>query len=145
VQDKETLLVGRKLRATRQAQGLSIQQVSEKAQISVATLSRIETNKQGVDLGLFLLLARILHCRPGDLLDSGDGVASEELGERIALLDIVDRIRLWRKLATDAKVKRSRSRSAAIRQLALHVDELLAQIDFVRAEIEWVTRRLKKS
>ena len=144
-QDKDTLLVGRKLRSTRQALGLSIQQVSDKAQISVATLSRIETNKQGVDLGLFLLLAKVLHCRPGDLLEGGiDGVVSEQIAERIAVLDTAERTRLWRRLAVDVKVKRAKTRSAAVRQLALQVEELLAQVDFVRAEIESVTKRLKK-
>src|SRR5471032_2360267 len=65
-------MLGEKLRASRKARGLSLQEVSVEAGISAATLSRIETNKQTVELGLFISIARILGSDPRDMLVVGD-------------------------------------------------------------------------
>lgn len=140
------LVIGENLRQVRKSLGLSMQNVADQAHVSVATLSRVETNTQGIDLGLFLSLARILRCEPADLLQIGadEDKRGERLAGQIAVLNTAERLRLWRRLATDARVNRVRKRSAAIRQLAMQVEELLAQVDFVRAEIEAVNKRLRR-
>ena len=69
-----TPLIGERIRELRQAQGRSLADVAGKAKVSVATLSRIENDKQSVDLGLFLVLAGILQVAAHELLGSdGDG------------------------------------------------------------------------
>jgi transcriptional regulator with XRE-family HTH domain len=140
------LVIGERLRTARKARALSMQAVADKAQISVATLSRIETDKQGVDLDLFLQLAKILGCSAAEMLDgdTGGGKMTEQLAERIAALPPADRTRLWRKLATESREKKSNSRATKVRHLATQVEELLAQIEFVRAEMESVRKRLRR-
>ena len=68
------IVIGNRLRQARTARQLSLNDVAGRAKISVATLSRIERDKQGIDLGLFLTLSRILKAPPHDLLTAdGDG------------------------------------------------------------------------
>jgi len=62
------IVVGNRLRQARTARQLSLNDVAGRAKISVATLSRIERDKQGIDLGLFLTLSRILKAPPHDLV-----------------------------------------------------------------------------
>lgn len=137
-------MVGRRLRTLRQAQSLSLQQVAEKANISAATLSRIENDKQALDVTLMLLLSKILKCRPADLVDDGDGRDDREvLVKKLAALDAKTRTGIWNELAANARSARranSRSKSAA---MVAEVEELLAQMDFIRAEIESVRKRLR--
>src|SRR6266550_1806691 len=103
-QDQDLLVmenvVGNRLRQARTARQLSLNDVAGRAKISVATLSRIERDKQGIDLGLFLTLSRILKAPPHDLLTAdGDGRDSvDPLVHRIASLDAAERARLWREL-----------------------------------------------
>src|SRR5688500_1780966 len=61
-------MIGERIRETRLAQDRSLADVAAKAQISVATLSRIETDKQSLDLGLFLSIAQVLHVSAQQLL-----------------------------------------------------------------------------
>src|SRR2546425_8446417 len=98
-------VVGNRLRQARTARQLSLNDVAGRAKISVATLSRIERDKQGIDLGLFLTLSRILKAPPHDLLTAdGDGRDSvDPLVQRIASLDVAERARLWRELAAPYK------------------------------------------
>jgi len=63
--------IGQMLRQIRRDHRLSLRHVAEQAGVSVATLSRVETNKQSVDVALLLALAEVLHISAGDLL--GDG------------------------------------------------------------------------
>jgi transcriptional regulator with XRE-family HTH domain len=135
-------MIGDRLRHARRAQHLSLAQVSAKAKISAATLSRIETEKQNVELGLFLTIARILRVTPQELL--GDVAnelddSSDPLVRRIAALDSPERTKFWRELS-DA---RRHNRSQKIRNLGQQVEELLAQVDFLREEIMAVRTRLK--
>jgi transcriptional regulator with XRE-family HTH domain len=137
-------MVGDKLREVRQAQSLSLTAVAGKAKISAATLSRIETNKQGIDLGLFLVLARILRTAPNELLsEEQTDDRSDPLVRQIASLQTLDRTKLWRELAATRRAQRS-SRRAEIRNLGQQVEELVAQIEFLHEELDAVRLRVKR-
>ena len=86
-------MLGERIRDARHASGLSLAAVAERAEISAATLSRIERNKQALDLGLFLVLAAIVRVTPSELLagtdqDSGNG---DELVRRLAAMKTEER------------------------------------------------------
>lgn len=136
-------MVGEKLRSIRHDRSLSLQQVADKAQISAATLSRIENNKQALDVELMLALAKILRCRPAELLDDAEPPSDGTVANRIAQMDPKSRRDVWQELASTARSRRG-DRKDQPKQLAMEVEELLAQIDFLRAEIESVKRRLKR-
>jgi transcriptional regulator with XRE-family HTH domain len=138
-------VVGSRLRQARVARQLSLNDVAERAKISVATLSRIERDKQGLDLGLFLALTRILKSDAHEMLADGNAPDKvDPLAIRIASLESTDRARLWREL-TDAHRNRRAPRREQIRNLSQQVEELLAQIEFLHAEIESVQKRLRRS
>lgn len=138
-------MIGERLRQLRQAQGRSLADVAGKAQISVATLSRIENDKQSLELNLLLTLAKILHFPPGDILNNanGDGDDSDPLARRIATLETKKRAELWRDLAAERRAQPSRVRPT-VRDVAEQVEEVLAQVDFLREELEIVRRRIRK-
>src|SRR6202035_1569225 len=140
------IVVGNRLRQARTARQLSLNDVAGPAKISVATLSRIERDKQGIEFGLFLTLSRMLKAAPHDLLPSdGDGRdTADPLALRIASLDVPERARLWRELTATHKNHRVAGRRARIRNLTQQVEELLAQIEFLHAEIETVQRQLRR-
>src|SRR5437870_11079633 len=137
-------VIGEQIRQTRQARRLSLSDVAGRAKISVATLSRIERDKQGLELGLFLTLCRILRTSPQDLL--GDEVSEnvDPLAVKIASLQHPDRVQLWRDLAANRLNGRRHAARSQMRKLAEEVEELLAQLDFVRAEIEAVHTRVRQ-
>ncbi len=142
-------MVGERIREARLAQSRSLADIAAQANISIATLSRIENDKQSVDVGLFLSLARVLNVPPADLLgnanatdDGGDGKL-DPIVRRIASLDARERLRLWRDLATQRRAQRNRSRVGEPKQVAQQVDELLAQMDLLREELESVRKRIK--
>lgn len=136
-------MIGERIRELRQAQGLSLADVAGKAQISVATLSRIENDKQSVDLGLFLILAKILQVTAGEILDSDDEDDSkvDPLARRIAMLETKKRTELWREVTAARRAQRIRRSSRDVTQ---QVEELLAQVDFLRSELDTVRQRMKK-
>lgn len=137
-------MIGEKIREVRQSQGRSLAEVAAKAKISVATLSRIETDKQSVDVELLLVLARVLGTEAADILGNGSNHnGGDPLAQRIAGLDPRKRAELWRELANERRVQRARNRGAS-RQLTAQVEELLAQIDFLREELEAVRAKIKK-
>ena len=138
------VMIGERIRGLRQAQGRSLANIAEKASVSVATLSRIENEKQTLDLGLFLVLAKILEIAPSELLgpaEEDDGV--DPLARRIARLHSKDRTELWRELAAERRSNRTKGRGQAVRELGQQVEELVAQIDFLREELEVVRKRVK--
>lgn len=135
-------MIGEKIREVRQAQGLSLADIAGKAKISVATLSRIENDKQSVDLGLFLVLAKVLQVAAHELLEpeeEGNGNV-DPLARRIAMLETKKRTELWRDVAAERRLQRTRGRIDATQQ----VEEMLAQIDYLREELETVRKRMKK-
>lgn len=140
-----SVMIGEKIRGLRQSQGRSLADIADKAKISVATLSRIENEKQTLDLGLFLVLARVLGIAPAEILSDGadpdDSV--DPLARRIARLHTRERTELWRELAAERRTTRSRTRGQALRELGQQVEELLAHMDFLREELEVVRKRVK--
>lgn len=141
-------MIGERLREARSAQGMSLSDVAGKAEISVATLSRIERDKQTLDLGLFLNLMRILQLNPAELLrdedHDGDSGNVDPLVTRITSLGAGERTRLWRALSERAGPGRTKDRRRATRDVAMQVEELLAQVEYLHNEIEAVRKRLKK-
>jgi transcriptional regulator with XRE-family HTH domain len=117
--------------------------VAEKADISVATLSRIERDQQRIDVELLLTLMKILKLNAQEVLDEAppeDGV--DPMVAKISALPAADRTKLWRGLAASPR-KMSERHNGATRALALQVEEFLAQIDFLRGEIESVRKKLR--
>jgi len=135
--------VGDRIRLARTARRLSLSDVASEAEISVATLSRIERDKQGLDFGLFLILAGILAASPRDLIGEDPGDAADPLVMRIAELSHDERVQLWRDLAAERRKERHARRSKTSR-LGDEVEELLAQLEFVRAEMESVGAHVRR-
>lgn len=135
-------MVGERIRLRRQLQQLSLSDVAGDADISAATLSRIETGKQTLTLTLFLDLAEILHIAPEELL-SNDERPDEpaELAGRIVVLPPDERSRLWRDLAAHRRRLRH-DRRMEPGDITVHVDELVAQIEFIREELSLVQKHL---
>jgi transcriptional regulator with XRE-family HTH domain len=141
-----SMMIGERLRGARHAQGLSLAEVAGKVKVSVATLSRIETSKQAVDLDLFLNLAEALDVPARELLtpekEAADGI--DPLARRIAALGSSDRTELWRELASERRTRPVGGRAGGSDQVAQQVEELLAQIDFLRQELEAMRTRIRK-
>jgi transcriptional regulator with XRE-family HTH domain len=136
-------MVGNRIRIARQSRNLSLTDLASRADISAATLSRIERDKQNVDLGLFLTLTRILQLTPHEVLEDAEtqeGV--DPLVRAISGMQTGERAQLWRSLAAERKTHRSRKADG--RAVANEVEELLAQVDFIRGEIESVQKRLRQ-
>lgn len=136
-------MVGNRLRVARQSRNLSLTELASRAEISAATLSRIERDKQNVDLGLFLTLTRILKLTPHEVLEdaaSDEGV--DPLVRAISGMQTGDRAQLWRSLAEERRAHNTRKANS--RLVANEVEELLAQVDFIRGEIESVQKRLRR-
>ena len=142
-------MIGERIREARLARNQSLADVAGRANISVATLSRIENEKQSVELNLFLQLARVLEVAPTELLDGAvemqeDGSPLDPLVRRISALGSRERLELWRELASERRNQRVKPRAAAARNVVQQVEELLAQIDFLREELETVRKRMKR-
>ena len=137
-------MIGERLRELRQMQGKSLADIAGKAKISVATLSRIETDKQSVDVDLLIILAGVLGTQAREILSESDQGTErrEELAQRIAGMDTRKRADFWRDLATERRNQRGRDR--APRDVTQQVEELLAQVDFLREELEAVRSRVRK-
>lgn len=136
-------MIGDRLREARTARQLSLSDVAVKAEISAATLSRIENSKQGLDVGLFLIILKILRIQPAEVLESDGSIDSgDQLVDQIARLDGGARTKLWKDLATTRR--NTRVKRASTRDVSQKVEELAAQVDYLREEIEaFRTRRMK--
>ncbi len=66
------VFMGKRVRALREARGLSQRDVCIELSISPATIHRWETGEHGMSLESVCLLARMLKISPGDLLPSLD-------------------------------------------------------------------------
>ena len=137
-------MVGERLRQARVSRQLSLADVAGEAHVSAATLSRVERDKQAIDVQLFLTLARVLNTTPADLLRDSDGENVDgALAARISAMQSRERTQLWRQLSDERRESRQK-RNADIRMVGAEVEELLAQMDFLRQEIEAVRSRLSK-
>jgi transcriptional regulator with XRE-family HTH domain len=128
--------IGERLRRLRAERHLSLAKVAEKAGVSVATLSRVETNKQNMDVSMLITLAGILGVPASEILD--DSTSDDDraaLTRRLARLSRADRTKLF--------VDSSRRREKALSSV---VDDLLATLDILRDELIEVqqTARQKK-
>jgi transcriptional regulator with XRE-family HTH domain len=125
--------IGDSLRRARIEQRLSLNDVAEKADISIATLSRIETNKQNLDVSLLLTLSRVLKVPITDLLGvDGEGDGAVVLTKRLARMSAAERARL----IID-------SRSANATEPHVNFDDLLLTLDILRDELLAVHRSIK--
>lgn len=123
--------IGERLRAARTARDRSLGDIAALIGVSVATLSRIETGRQSVDLPLFLELARVLAVSPASLLkESDDEARSEQLIEELAALPAAERSRIF-----SAANERSRGRRITVASLPTRVDALLQSLNAVRSEL----------
>jgi transcriptional regulator with XRE-family HTH domain len=139
----QTVMVGNRIRVARQSRNLSLTELAARADISAATLSRIERDKQNLDLALFLTLIRILELTPHEVLGDVTGEEGvDPLVRAISGMQTCERAQLWRSLAAERRAHRSRKSDG--RAVANEVDELLAQVDFIRGEIESVQKRLRR-
>jgi len=139
----EEKMIGDRLREARAARQFSLSDVAEKAKISAATLSRIENGKQSLDVGLFLTLLKILRIVPSDVLESDGNVSSgDRLVDQIVRLDGDARTKLWKDLTTERRTQRGRRPSK--REISQRVEELVAQVDYLREQIEAVRARQRK-
>jgi transcriptional regulator with XRE-family HTH domain len=139
-------MIGERLREFRQAQGRSLADVAGRAGISVATLSRIENDKQSLELNLLMALAKVLQVQATEFLagvGEPDANGSDPLARRISSLQARERAELWRQLAAERRTQRARPRGAK-RDVANQIDELLAQVEFLREELAEVRRRVRR-
>ena len=135
-------MVGERLRTVRLAKNLSLASVAAEAEISVATLSRIERDKQAIEVNLLVRLASILNTNAHDLLgDNTTAGTTDPLVAKIAAMRAADRARLWRGLA-EQSVEVHAVRKGSVAAISDQIEELLAQIDFLRSEIESVRLRV---
>ncbi|MFZ2491326.1 MAG: helix-turn-helix transcriptional regulator, partial [Thermoanaerobaculia bacterium] len=71
--------IGEALRSVRTARAMSLSEVATAAGISTATLSRIETGKQSLDVAVLVRICAILHVPAAQLLGGeAEGRTSEE-------------------------------------------------------------------
>ncbi len=128
-------MIGTRIRELRSARGLSLSDVAHEASISAATLSRIETGKQNIDVGLMTLIAQVLHVSPHDFLEKEEDA---NLVDKIAVLRPNDRAQIWRELSG---ARKNGSRKAD--DVGAQIEEVLAQIDFLRTEVERIRTGLR--
>ena len=120
---------------------MSLNDVASKAGMSVATLSRIETGKQNVDVSLLVNLAHILHVSPAALIEgNGNGrQTSTALSEELAMLSPAERARV---LAT--ALKQSRKDGGPREALHARVESLLTTLDLIREELLHVRQDIRR-
>jgi transcriptional regulator with XRE-family HTH domain len=133
-------MVGERIREARTARQLSLSDVAVKASVSTATLSRIETGKQAIEVALLLNLAKILRTTASDLLGPDGNGEDDNVAERIAALGPADRLRFWQDMSGSRQKTPGRGK---IEDVANEVEELLAQIDFLRGEVERIRVSLR--
>jgi transcriptional regulator with XRE-family HTH domain len=132
--------IGAALRLARQARRMSLSDVATKAGMSVATLSRIETGKQNVDVSLLVTLAHILRVSPAALLEgNGDGhQPSAALAAELAMLSPAERARVL-----VSALKQSR-REGPREALHSRVESLLTTLDLMREELVFVRKDIRR-
>ena len=126
--------IGVTLRRVRLERELSLADVAGKAGISVATLSRVETDKQNVDVTLLLTLAEVLDV-PGAELIGGDrdGDDPNALVRKLGRLRPSERTKIFLQSAGRREAK----------PLGAVVDDLLTTVEILREELLHVQRAVR--
>ncbi len=128
--------IGPALRQLRTERRLALAAVASRAGISVATLSRIETNKQSIEVGLLLTLAGILGVSARDLFGNDDGGDDlDTLSRRVGALSRVDRTKLF--LETSRRQRNGK-------QLGPVIEDLVSTVEMLREELLLVQRTLRR-
>lgn len=137
-------MLGERLRQTRVSRQLSLADVASAANVSAATLSRIERDRQALDMAMVFTLSRVLDVTPSEIVGGGDAESgSDGLAKHIAAMATSERTKLWRHLNERRHEQRARMRTGR-RATEAEVEELLAQMDLLRQEIEAVCVGLRK-
>jgi hypothetical protein len=66
------------------------------------------------------------------------------MARRVAGLGGTDRADFWRDLASERRTQRNRRGATGARDIGQQVEELLAQVDFLREELESVRKHVKR-
>jgi transcriptional regulator with XRE-family HTH domain len=135
-----SMQIGDRLREARRQRHLSLQQVAQSAGISAATLSRIETSKQSLDIRLLLRVAETLGASPADFLARGNEDRVADVQRALERLAPEMRSALWTTLAARA----NNGGTYPPEPIANRLSELLAQLDLLRAEVESMKREIEK-
>jgi transcriptional regulator with XRE-family HTH domain len=135
-------IVGKRIRELRLAQGRSLADIAKRAEVSVATLSRVETGKQTIDLGFLICVARILGTTADEILLDGRGAGSAAvLAATIASMPPGERMGFWRALGDARRTRRGKTARDKMDGLARELDELHAHIELLRDELDAVRAR----
>ncbi|HSP35023.1 MAG TPA: helix-turn-helix transcriptional regulator [Thermoanaerobaculia bacterium] len=136
-----TPATGSALRVARHARQLSLGEVAPKAGLSVATLSRIETGKQSIQIHVLVNLAAILGVDAAQLLAGESGPAESSLILARALVQRspaeLTEIMLW---AGKHTLRRNASRAT----VAAQFDQMLATIELMVEELHELRKHSKK-
>ncbi len=121
---------------------MSLGEVAGRAGVSVATLSRIETEKQSISVELLIELASIIGENPGALVsgDGHDGPASR----RDLVRDLANRSASERAGIIALATKESRRGRAQHDALSAQIDNLLATIDLIVDEINELRKQVRR-
>ena len=122
--------IGERLRSARRSRQMSLDVVAKKLGVSVATLSRIETNKQGIDLPFFIQLAHAIGIDPASFL--GDDVmvgGNDVLIRRLAAFPPDARAQIMIAASRDGRSNGKRG------DLHRRLDALLATLDVLRDQL----------
>lgn len=131
--------IGDRLREARRKRRLSLQQVAHAAGISAATLSRIETSKQSLDIQLLLRVAETLGAPAAEFLSGGDSVG--EVQRALERLAPEDRSALWMTLAKQVRDAGNDEQDPIPDRFA----EMIAHLDLLRAEVESMRRDVENA
>lgn len=78
------------------------------------------------------------------MADEGEGDRDEPLARKVASLASSERAKLWRELVAARKQNPAVTRRRRADQVASQLDELLAQIAFLRSELEDLRKRVRR-
>lgn len=133
----ETPTIGDRLREARRARQMPLHAVARQLGVSVATLSRIETNKQSIDLPLFVEIAHALGVDPASLIQNGWAARSgEDLARELASMQPAERAKIF------AAATRGAHRGKRKVDLQQQLDGLLSALDVLRTELVDIRRRV---
>jgi len=129
--------IGQALRSARVARDMSLSDVARLAGVSVATLSRIETGKQSVDVALFVRVAASIGVDPGSLLN-GHGSPIKDCARALASCTPAELMQIFVRAG-----KQSRKRDGG-ESVHAQLDGLIAAVDLMIEEVSELRKRTRK-